>query len=358
VKHIVSLDLLRGIAAFAVAIPHFLIYHDINANFFEAFSAISVEVFFVLSGFVLAPQILQLPSGDRLRNLRTFLVRRWMRTIPPYLVALLLISILLNTLFTRAFFEYLFYVQNFISMSKLNDFFPIAWSLSVEEWFYICFPPIIILCATLTRTHRIMSCIVTTLVFIVVVSVARIHFGDGSNWGMNVRRVVVFRIDSIAYGFGLYVVNKIYLAAPLSNRQSMGFVGLLALLTGFAFMLTMKILTGAFLSKQFFPFASALFGMATVQLFLFCDRYVRRSSIVSRLGLLLGRISYSVYLFHLIIITILTSRAPHVSAVTQFGIYVVTLGTFCYCFYRWFEKPILLARPDYGSRSVLIGQVA
>lgn len=347
-KRIVSLDLLRGLAALAVAIPHFLIYHSIHANFFEAFSAISVEVFFVLSGFVLAPQILQLLPGNRLRDLRIFLVRRWMRTVPPYVVSLILISILLNTLLTEAFFRYLFYVQNLLSMSDLNDFFPIAWSLSVEEWFYVCFPPIIIFSATLTRTnHRTVSYIVATLTFIAAISIARILFGHNSDWGMNVRRVVVFRIDSIAYGFGLYLINKTYFASSISTRLLASIVGLLVLLTASTFVLTMTILTDMSISKQFFPFACGLFGMAAVQLFLFCDRYIQRSPAVSRFGLLLGRISYSVYLFHLIIILILNSRAPHMSALIQFCLYIATLAIFCYCFYRWFEKPILLARPEY-----------
>src|SRR6266702_5939935 len=90
--HVASLDLLRGIAAFAVAISHFLIFRSLGGDAAEVVSVLAVEVFFVLSGFVLAPQILACMQSGRPRRLWVFLVRRWMRTVPPYLMALTLIS--------------------------------------------------------------------------------------------------------------------------------------------------------------------------------------------------------------------------------------------------------------------------
>ena len=55
----------------------------------EVVSITAVEVFFVLSGFVLGPQIVLCARRRNWATLRTFLLRRWMRTIPSYLVALL-----------------------------------------------------------------------------------------------------------------------------------------------------------------------------------------------------------------------------------------------------------------------------
>jgi hypothetical protein len=71
---IVALDALRGFAALAVAAPHFLIAHHIHHTFFQAVSIVSVEVFFVLSGFVLAPQILQCVKSGSQKNLSVFLL--------------------------------------------------------------------------------------------------------------------------------------------------------------------------------------------------------------------------------------------------------------------------------------------
>src|SRR5579871_5342783 len=138
-----SLDLLRGMAALAVAIPHYL---TTNATFRPAVEAVAVsgvEVFFVLSGFVLAPQIVREVVGGPWRNLGVFLVRRWMRTIPPYVVALLAIAILTGNLMTGDFARYLVYAENLTHMAVSQDFYPVAWSLGVEEWFYLLFAPML-----------------------------------------------------------------------------------------------------------------------------------------------------------------------------------------------------------------------
>ena len=55
-NNISSLDLFRGIAAYGVAICHFY-YYLYNLNNFQFYSIFFVEFFFVLSGFVLTPQL-------------------------------------------------------------------------------------------------------------------------------------------------------------------------------------------------------------------------------------------------------------------------------------------------------------
>ena len=123
-KRSASLDLLRGGAAFAVAIPHYLTANAPFQPFAEAFAIAGVEVFFVLSGFVLAPQIVDWVVDKPWRNLGVFLVRRWMRTIPPYVVALIVIAVLTGNLMTADFVRYLFYVENLFSSANHVDFYP------------------------------------------------------------------------------------------------------------------------------------------------------------------------------------------------------------------------------------------
>ena len=106
-ERIESLDLLRGMAAFAVMIPHFFMYYVKDASTVaEIISVTAVEVFFVLSGFVLGPQIALCAQRRNWLTLRTFLVRRWMRTIPSYLVALLAISMIVREIGSADFFRY------------------------------------------------------------------------------------------------------------------------------------------------------------------------------------------------------------------------------------------------------------
>jgi peptidoglycan/LPS O-acetylase OafA/YrhL len=133
IERVASLDLVRGAAAFCVAIPHYFVLNSTDWQTAEAMSVLSVEVFFILSGFVLAPQIIFCSRDGRLVNLLIFLVRRWMRTILPFLVALVAISVLVDQLLTADFFRYAFYVQNAYSQHNIRDYFTVAWSLSVED---------------------------------------------------------------------------------------------------------------------------------------------------------------------------------------------------------------------------------
>ena len=203
-KRSASLDLLRGAAAFAVAIPHYLTANAPFQPHTEAFAIAGVEVFFVLSGFVLAPQIVDWVVGKSWRNLGVFLVRRWMRTIPPYVVALVVIAVLTGNLMTADFVRYLFYVENLFSSANHLDFYPVAWSLAIEEWFYVLFAPALFLVARLLgRRDRRLE---VTFAVLVIVVVAALRFSiSPHDWDLNVRRVTLFRIDSIVWGFLLYL---------------------------------------------------------------------------------------------------------------------------------------------------------
>lgn len=101
-----SIDLLRFIAAFSVAISHFLMHSNgYNLNL-EIISSISVEVFFIISGFVLAPQIISIVENKKFENYIVFLIRRWFRTIPLYILSLTLTSISLGYFLSIDFFKF------------------------------------------------------------------------------------------------------------------------------------------------------------------------------------------------------------------------------------------------------------
>ena len=86
-NHFYGLDLLRGISGYGVAICHF--YAFIFENIFlEYLSFVFVEFFFVLSGFVLYPQLIKIFENKK--NMFIFYKRRWLRTIPLYLICLII----------------------------------------------------------------------------------------------------------------------------------------------------------------------------------------------------------------------------------------------------------------------------
>jgi peptidoglycan/LPS O-acetylase OafA/YrhL/lysophospholipase L1-like esterase len=350
-KRSASLDLLRGGAAFAVAIPHYLTLNAPFQPFAEASAIAGVEVFFVLSGFVLAPQIVNWVVGQPWRNLGVFLVRRWMRTIPPYLVALIVIALMTGNLITADFVRYLFYVENLFVSANHTDFYPVAWSLAVEEWFYVLFAPALFVVAMLLgrRDRRLEA----AFAILVIVVVAALRFAlQPQDWDLNVRRVTMFRIDSIVWGFLLYLaieaVRPIALDDAAGKRRLGALVALLALSIPAELAAAIFAVDGDPLAQQAFPYLSAAFGMVCVGVFrqaeeAFRGRFVRGASFY------LGRISYSVYLFHLIIVMIVKPRIASAPLVLQLAIYVALILALSTIFFAGFERPILAARPYYTA---------
>ncbi len=350
-KRSASLDFLRGSAAFAVAIPHYLTTNAPFQPLAEASAIAGVEVFFVLSGFVLAPQIVEWVIGEPRRNLGVFLTRRWMRTIPPYVVALFAVAILTGNILTRDCLRYLLYVENLFTFANRTDFYPVAWSLAVEEWFYLLFAPIMFAVGwLLARSDRRMEA-TFAIVFILVVAGLRFRFAP-VDWDLNVRRVTMFRIDSIVWGFLLFLAFERW--SLLASSWLAGPRLLIALTALFAVSITLELwvaivaLEGSAAAREAFPYSSALFGMTLVGVFALADRAFR-GRIVREFSFFIGRISYSVYLFHIIVVMTLKPKIASWPLAAQLALYCFLICSFSAIFWSGFERPILAARPQYRA---------
>lgn len=332
-----SLDLVRGIAALCVAIPHFLNYHGVGGVALESLSVIAVEVFFVLSGFVLAPQILLILSTRSPRVLRTFLVRRWMRTIPAYIVALFLISAITQAVGSADFWRYLFYMQNLFRQSNAQDYYSIAWSLSVEEWFYLTFP-LFMLAACFGQARDIRHYAVAAIVFIALISVLRTAFGNSLDWGPSVRRVVIFRINSIAYGFLLYLA----LRGRSVGRPAVMFAGLI--LSAALMFALLQAVEQSWFAQILYPLAAALFGSFVIVSALAVEAWARQVPVITDVS---GGTSYAVYLYHLLAIYMVSEL--HWPIWNGLAAFLVLMGLLAALSTYGLEKPILAMRPKYHS---------
>ena len=136
-----------------------------------------------------------------------------MRTLPPYVLALSVIGIMTGHFLDSSFFQHLFFLQNLFSIDDKTDFFAPAWSLAVEEWFYVVFPMYLVLMKRL-------RCGVTTsaVLFCLIFLIAKIAcWLVDPEWMATARRLVVFRLDSICFGFLLFVGASVGTRAPASH---------------------------------------------------------------------------------------------------------------------------------------------
>jgi len=149
-KHIPELDGLRGLAILTVIIHHELTPFSLDGGF------LGVDLFFVLSGFLITSLLL----GEYLKtatiSLKNFYMRRLLRLGPAlatYLCASLLVTwhnqlIDLNRQLKLVAYS-LFYATNWrmaFRWDETLDPTAIIWSLSIEEQFYLIWPLLLFTC--------------------------------------------------------------------------------------------------------------------------------------------------------------------------------------------------------------------
>ena len=120
-----------------------------DMNSFSFWSGVfGVELFFVLSGLLIGKILFRdvLPHCS-FRKMGIFFLRRWMRTLPAYyaVLALLVIYAFAAQAPLPHIWRYAAFLQN--CPPEYAAFFPVSWSLSVEQWAYIAIPPLLLTAA-------------------------------------------------------------------------------------------------------------------------------------------------------------------------------------------------------------------
>jgi peptidoglycan/LPS O-acetylase OafA/YrhL len=120
---------------------------------------LGVDIFFVLSGFLITTLLLQEWSGTRHIALRDFYSRRARRLLPALFVTIAAVGVIyaadpaLNRglHYWAAAFVVVFYSANWIEAfahdpGRVLSLLDHTWSLAIEEQFYILWPPLLLLC--------------------------------------------------------------------------------------------------------------------------------------------------------------------------------------------------------------------
>ncbi len=334
-----SLDVLRGVAALTVAIPHYWMATRAAPDWVEGVSIASVEVFFVLSGFVLAPQILYCLERDFAARFRIFLLRRWIRTLPPFLVALTLVSILTGTLFSVPFFQYATFTYNWVHIDAAKDYFPVAWSLSIEEWFYIVFP-IVLAIGVRAGVGLRWSVIAFMGAFLLL------RASQAAEFGVDARRLVLFRLDSIAFGFVLFRLMSALRGRWTPRIMLVTVSGLVLSAAALAWLIGYLLMGPNLVAHMIYNYVAPLFAALLIFTVHSLDRRLSEK-LAAKIPLMMGELSYDIYLFHIPIIILKTMLPRPNSPILDFGIYMVGLVGLSYFVRVLFERPLLAARPRY-----------
>lgn len=152
-----QLDGLRAVAVLAVVAAH------TGVPALER-GSIGVDIFFVLSGFLITTVLVEEYDREQCISMRNFYVRRFIRLFPP-LAAVLLFTTITFSIFPGYLAHdtlvgvpaSLFYVSGWLRAFNVNQlgWLGHTWSLSVEEHFYIIWPVLLVLMCRYSRDRLV-----------------------------------------------------------------------------------------------------------------------------------------------------------------------------------------------------------
>lgn len=347
------LDGLRGIAIVLVFIHHLqhFIYKTVWSFF--PFGSLGVDIFFVLSGFLITSLLLEEYSNTGTISLRSFYLRRALRLLPAlFLLLTLTVSVAFLLLEYNEAIQTLrlsviavFYGTNWVfALTNLGSvLLGHLWSLAIEEQFYLLWP----LALTLMLWARVPrpAAITGTAVLVGLVCLHRIILIDS---GASLGRIYCAtdtRIDTLLAGcvVAMLVNWKVLPGTRFANAviKALGLVSVCAIVA-------YVINAGGIPGQSIYTFGLTIFAIACAGLIL-SVMTVRRSVFERCLAwsplVWLGKISYSLYLWHFLSIYV-TLLIPCSNIIRVIISIPITIGAASFSYYV-VERPFLRLKQRY-----------
>ena len=345
--YVPELDGLRGLAVLAVVLYHCetrLPYPPIHRVVQWGWAG--VNLFFVLSGLLITGIILD--SRDDPHFFRNFYARRSLRIWPVYVLLLLLVFVLVPLTFdgfwsavyqTRhAPWPYLLlFVQNIFVLTLPGTIGP-TWSLAIEEQFYVVWAPV----ARVVRNRHLMA----VLVMVILAS----PFVRMANHGALTPTHTLIHLDGLAFGSLISIALRTSRwPRDTFRRISFGTIGLAVPV------LCYLLYVGSAFSDSFLALLFAggvLLALTTTR-----SRAVYNRALTSRPLRFYGRISYGLYMIHILVFTLIgafderMNKYGTAGALTVVAVRIVLSTLVATAMWHGFERPILRLKRHFHART-------
>ncbi len=353
-----SLDGLRGLAMLLVLIFHFARIKSSTFRF--EIGWVGLQIFFVLSGFLITKILLSTKDKSLKVFLRQFYLRRALRIFPlyySYLLFLLLLFFIIHEpkdIFKYA--TYLFtYSYNFSILSndwQLSRMYVHLWSLSVEEQFYLVWPFAVYFLSVESLKKLITSLIIVVPLFRFLLQIYLAHAYEAKDQEMIGNMIYWFsfsHFDAFALGGAinflkedfLGIGKKMWLYLTVSSCIIVGVINAFALQAAGLFEI----------STLGYPLHSTINGQhvwsySLLNLFfaaLIWNTITPKQSIFNFKPLQeIGKISYGMYIFHFAILIVFEKIGLHYfNNFVALIAYLIACIIFAYLLYHGVEKRIL-----------------
>jgi len=253
---------------------------------------LGVDLFMLISGWLLGGQLLREAAGGRVLRLR-FYAKRWLRTLPPYYAMLALLYWSHNPQFggplpTWQVLTHVTFLQIYIGPTL----YMVSWSLCVEEHFYLALPGVVALVGKSDRTGRMLGLTVAAL--ILAVALRAVAFWQDPLHS-DVPLTSYYRTDGLWLGFAF---SWIHLHAP-RHWKRLGKYSFWLFFSGLALTATVMYATPAAPSAWRFIGVPTVGTVAMALAFIACVHDQSPFSRMSFRGLqYLGELTFAIYLVH------------------------------------------------------------
>jgi len=353
-KYLPSIDSLRALAVLAV-----IIYH-VDVNYLPG-GFLGVDLFFVLSGYLISSLIIKEYRKTGSLNLYNFYIRRARRLLPAvyFMITVgLVVMVLFNEVLLRkshldAIFGYIYSSNWWYIFHKLDYFdsfgaqspFKHLWSLAIEEQFYMIFPLLFLLVNRKKKskdgTYKLNKNFLYVVLGLILVSlIAHILLFDINNISR-----IYFGTDTRAFSLLVGVVGAILypmerLHAKVTPQQNMLYS--VVSLVSIAILITVMIYTSEYNTLLY---RGGFLLVAILGLIVIISSG-KQHTLMSRLlsfkpVVFIGKISYSLYLWHFPVL-VLTTPVSEIGNPNIFFVILRIVLTFAVAIvsYVFVETPI------------------
>ena len=359
IKYRPEIDGLRAIAVISV-----IIYH-LNENWLSG-GFLGVDIFFVISGFLITGIIITEIQQNSF-SFKQFYTRRIKRIYPAFITVMALVSFIASVIFiyndfnqlrktielATAFLSnfYLGLTQGYFDLSANENPVLHIWSLAVEEQYYLIFPLILILAYKKFREIKALF-IITLILFFILLATSFIpaNFYKEVLHQPNIYYLSNLRFPELLVGSLLAIYHNLS-ASKQASKQASNVIAILSTLLLFSCLFLMNN------DIAFIPGVTLILPCVFTALIIHTtsQNNIIKLCLSNKAIVFIGKISYSLYLYHWIFIAF----AYYITGEKQINnqsIAIVTVLTiiFSVLSYYLIEQPIRKSKLNFKQSFLYI----